>query len=210
MFVVVGGLVLLALVVGAAAFGVNTATGLRTATSAETVPGVRELVVDVDEGRVALTAAPGPDVGISTTRTWGPGYEPTVERTLVGGVLTLASDCAPFNLGCEVEQEISVPAGTVVSVRTVDGSIDAAGLDVPRLHASGVDGPITAGFVRPPDDVRVETVAGPVRVVVPPAAYRVSANAVIGPVAVGLPDDPTADRTIVAQTVTGPVDVSAR
>ncbi len=209
----VGGGVLLvvaAAAVGAAALGATTAASLRGATSSETVPGVRELVVEVDEGSIALTAAAGPDVEVRTTRVWRPGYEPVVERGLVDGVLTLTSDCAPFNLGCEVERAIAVPAGTAVSVRTVAGGIDAVGLDVPRFSAATVEGGVTAAFVRPPDDVRVQTVAGAVRVDVPEAAYGVSATTVSGPVAVDLPDDPTADRAIAVRTVAGAIDISPR
>lgn len=205
-----GVLLLTAAAVGAAAFGITTATSLREDTSTETVPGVRELVVDVDEGRIALRAATGPDVEVRTTRIWGPGYEPVVRHDLVDGVLTVTSDCPSFNLGCEVEQEIAVPAGTVVGVRTVTGSIDAVGLDVPRFGATGVDAAVTAGFVRPPDDVRVQTVAGAVRVEVPPGAYRVSANTVAGPADVDVASDPSADRAISVRTVTGSIDVSPR
>ncbi|MCO1653810.1 hypothetical protein [Pseudonocardia humida] len=68
---------------------------------------------------------------------------------------------------------------------------------------------MTASFVRPPDDVRVATVAGPVRVTVPAGGYRVTATTVIGPVTVGVADDPTAARRIFASTVSGPVDVLA-
>ncbi|MHA6781616.1 hypothetical protein ACVGOW_11555 [Pseudonocardia saturnea] len=103
-----------------------------------------------------------------------------------------------------------MPAGTVVGVRTVTGSIDAVGLDVPRFGATGVDAAVTAGFVRPPDDVRVQTVAGAVRVEVPPGAYRVSATTVAGPADVDVASDPSADRSISVRTVTGSIDVSPR
>ncbi len=208
---IIGGAVLFAAAVaGTVAFGVTTAASLRQDASVDTVPGVRELVVAVDEGRIALRAAVGPDVEVRTTRNFAPGYEPVVERKLVDGVLTLTSGCPSFNLGCEVEQEIAVPAGTVVSVRTVAGAIDATGLDVPRFAASTVAGAVTTAFVRPPDDVRVQTVAGAVRVGVPHGAYRVSATTATGPVGVDLATDAAADRAITVQTVVGPIDIAPR
>lgn len=100
-----------------------------------------------------------------------------------------------------------MPAGTAVSVRTVAGGIDAAGLDVPAFDAGTVEGAVTAGFASPPDLVRVRTVAGGVRVEVPDGAYRVSARTTTGPVDVALPSDPGADREIDVRTVAGPVDV---
>jgi hypothetical protein len=209
--VIIGGAVLVAAAVaGTVAFGVTTAASLREDTSTTTVPGVRELVVDVDEGRIALRAAVGPDVEVRTTRHFVPGYEPVVAHGVVNGVLTVTSDCASFNLGCEVEQEIAVPAGTVVSVRTVAGAIDATGLDVPRFGATAVAGPVTTGFVRPPDDVRIQTVAGPVRVGVPAGSYRVSATTATGPVGVDLATDPGAERAITVQTVAGSIDITPR
>ena len=205
-----GVLLLAAGAIGAVALGVNTATSLQEDTVSRSVPGVRELVIDVDEGRIVLRAAAGPDVEVRTTRTWGPGYEPAVGQELVNGVLTLTSDCPSFNLGCEVEQEIAVPAGTAVRARTVAGAVDAVGLDAPRFAAATVDGAVSASFARPPDEVTVQTVAGGVRVTVPQDAYRVSATTVSGSVRVALPSDLAADRSIVVRTVAGPIDVSPR
>lgn len=194
---------------GAVALGVGVAGSLEQDFASRTFTGVREIVVEVDEGAVALRAAPGADVVVDTTRHWAPGYQPLVSGAVVDGVLTLTADCAHFNLGCETEQDIAVPAGTPVSARTVGGPIDAVGLDTPRFAASTVGGPVTASFVQAPDDVRLETVAGPVRVTVPAGSYRVSAETVVGPVNVGVVRDPAAPRQIHAETVSGPIDVLA-
>jgi len=194
---------------GAVALGVHVGGSLQQDSASRTFTGVREIVVEVDEGAVALRAAPGPEVTVDAVRHWMPGYEPTLGGAVVDGVLTLTSDCAEFNLGCETEQDIAVPAGVAVSVRTVGGPIEAVDLDTPRFSGSTVGGPVTASFTRPPDDVRVETVAGPVRVVVPAGRYRVAADTGIGPVTVGVDHDPTAPRRISARTVSGPVDVLA-
>lgn len=196
-----------AVTTGAIALGVGVAGSLQTETASRTVPGVREIVVDSDEGRVALRAATGPDVEVRTTRTWTPGSEPVLGGGLVDGVLTLTADCPQIGLGCETDRDIAVPAGTAVRVRTVEGGIDAVGLDTPRFSAATTAGPVTVGFAAPPEQVDVETVAGPVRVTVPQGGYRVEADTVIGSVRVDGVQDPAAARRITVRTVTGPVEV---
>jgi hypothetical protein len=196
--------------VGAVALGVGVATSLEQETTAQSVPGVHELVVDLDEGSVRLTAGTGPDVEVRTIRAWTPGYEPVLDQRVVDGVLTLHSDCADFNVGCEVTREIGVPAGTAVRVRSAAGVVDAVDLDTPRFDVDTAAGPVTASFVTAPESVRVRTVAGPVSLRVPRGAYRVSAGTVVGPVHVSVVDDPGAARSIDAHTVTGPVAVEAR
>jgi hypothetical protein len=209
---IVGTGVLLAggITVGAVALGVRVASSLEQETTAQSVPGVHELVVDLDEGWLRLTAATGPDVEVSTTRAWTPGYEPVLDQRVVDGVLTLSSDCADFNVGCEVTREIGVPPGTAVRIRSGAGGVDAVDLDTPRFAVDTGAGPITASFVTAPDSVQVRTVAGPVSLRVPQGAYRVSAGTVVGPVGVGVVNDPGASRSIDAHTVTGPVAIQAR
>jgi hypothetical protein len=197
-------------VTGAVAFGVHTARELRSETTSVSFSGVRELSVDIDEGRVALRRAAGAALEITTTRSWRPGYEPTTQRTFAGGVVTLTADCADFNLGCETVQEIAVPAGTAVRVRTVDGTITASDLDTPRFSATAVAGVVDASFSRAPDAVAVETTSGAVRVALPPASYRISADAVMGAVRIAVPSDPAAQRTVSAETVAGAIEVTPR
>jgi hypothetical protein len=196
--------------VGAVALGVGVATSLEQETTAQSVPGVRELVLDFDEGQVRLTGGAGPDVEVRTTRAWTPGYEPVLDQRVVDGVLTLHSDCPDFNVGCEVTREIGVPAGTAVRIRSGAGVVDAVDLDTPRFDVDTAAGPVTASFVTAPESVQVRTVAGPVSLRVPQGAYRVSAGTVVGPVGVGVVNDPGAARSIDAHTVTGPVAIQAR
>lgn len=197
-------------VTGAVAFGVQIARELRNETTSVSYPGVRELSVDIDEGRVGLRRAAGSALEIQTTRTWRPGYEPAIRRSVVGGVVTVTADCPDFNVGCETVQEIAVPAGTVVRVRTVNGTITATELDTPRFSATAVAGVVDASFSRAPDAVAVETTGGAVRVALPPASYRVSGHAVIGTVRIAVPSDPAAERAVSAQTVAGSVEVVSR
>lgn len=202
--VVVGGVT-----AGAIAVGVSTARSLTSDTTTRTFADVREIVVDADEGTVTLRPAADREVVATAERHFSPGDEPAVTGAVVDGVLTLRSDCPNVNIGCEVEHTVTVPAGTAVSVRTVDGSVEAAGLDTPRLSATTVSGSVHAAFVAPPTDVRAETVAGAVRIVVPAGAYRVSGDSVTGAVGVGVVDDPASPRTISVDTVTGAVAVDA-
>jgi hypothetical protein len=195
--------------VGAVALGVGVAGSLQQDTVSRSFTGVREIVIEVDEGTVGLRRSADGDVRTTATRHWAPGYEPVLTGAVVNGVLTLGSDCPNFNIGCETDQQITVPAGTPVRVRTVDGVIDAAGLDTPRFDAATVAGPVRASFVSAPEDIRVETVAGPVEINVPQGSYDVTGDAVVGPVRVGVVDDPTATRTIHAETTTGPIDIVA-
>lgn len=195
---------------GAIALGTGVAGALRSETTAQSLPGVHEIVVDLDEGSVRLTAAPGAAVDVRTTRAWTPGYEPVLDQGVIDGVLTLRSDCPEFNVGCEVTREIGVPAGTAVRVRSTAGPVEAFDLDVPRFAAETVAGPVTASFVSAPEAVRAQTVTGPVDLRVPQGSYRVDAGTTVGQVRVGVIDDPRAPRSIEAHTVTGPVTVAAR
>lgn len=194
---------------GAIAVGVSTARSLTSDATTRTFADVREIVVDADEGPVTLRPSEGRDVVATAVRHFAPGDEPAVAGTVVDGVLTLRSHCPNFTIGCEVEHTVTVPAGTPVSVRTVDGAVDAAGLDAPRFSATTVNGSVHAAFAAPPTDVRAETVSGAVRIVVPAGAYRVSGDSVTGAVGVGVVNDPAATRMISVDTVTGAVAVDA-
>lgn len=197
----------LGITVAAITFGVRTAQSLRHETTTETVPGVQELVVETGEGSVSLRHGDSSDVEIRTTRVWSPDSHPTLERRLDAGALTLSATCPAINLGCEVNREIVVPAGTRVRVRTSDGPIKADGLVTPWFEASTVDGQVTASFARPPEHVQVRSVDGSVRLFLPPAGYRIDATAVSGRTRVGVTDDPSAARDISIGIVDGQIDI---
>lgn len=178
-----------AAVVAAVSFGVWSALSLRQETTTETVPGVRELVVETDEGSVSLRRGAGTEVEVRTTEVWSQDTDsrPTLERHLDSGVLTLSADCPWVNVGCEVNREIVVPDGTAVRVRTVDGAVDATGVVTPNLDVSTVD--------------------GSVHVTVPAGSYHVETSAVDGRVRVDVPDDPAATSRISVHTVDGQIDI---
>lgn len=204
--VLIVGAVLVLAVGGAIAFGLHTAGSLRHDTSTESVAGVHDLVVTVDEGFVSLRTGTGTDVEVRTTRSWT-NDEPVLERQLSDGVLTLGSDCPAFNVGCEVEREIVVPAGTTVTAKSVDGAIKAVDLDTPRFTATTVDGSVTASFAKAPQQLQVQAVDGDVRVTVPPGAYHVTTKSVSGGERVDVTQDPAAPREISVRTVSGDIEI---
>jgi hypothetical protein len=188
-------------------FAVRIAESLSQETTTETVPGVHELVIESDEGRVSLRHGDGTDIEVRTTRVWSSDSHPTLDRRLDAGVLTLSSSCPWINLGCEVNREIVVPAGTAVRVRTVDGPVEADRLVTPKFDASTVDGRVTASFGQPPEHVSIRSVDGSVSLTLPAASYRVEATTVDGRARVDVPDDPSATREISVSTVDGRIDV---
>ena len=70
------------------------------------------------------------EVQVETSRRWA-WREPGTGHTVVDGVLTLNGDCPDFGFGsCDVDQRVTVPAGTRVVVNINAGSVHAADLDL--------------------------------------------------------------------------------
>lgn len=212
----------LLVVVGATAVGGLKHADVRTVV----LTGVREVVVDVDAGAVVVQARAGFGVAVRTGRAWLWG-EPTADHRLVDGVLTITGRCPEFEIGCTVEEELSVPYGIEVAVAVGAGGITVAGIDVPRLDLRAGEGDIeardvsAAGFfarsggggvrvslVRPPSEVRVEG-AGDVDLTVPRGRYRVDAAAATGRTTVDVQQDPVAARLLFARSGAGDVTIRA-
>ena len=176
-------------------------------TTTGSVPGVREIVVDIGAGPVTLPAAPGSEVGI---RTVPHGLLPAgAGHRLEGGVLTVFAGC--FALNCYTEQHIAVPAGIPVRVHTGVGDVTATDLDVPRFDARAGASSVTASFVRPPDDVRIDAgTAGNVELRVPDAGYRVDVDSAVGTERVDVAEDPSATRSLSVRAAVGSITVTRR
>ena len=72
-------------------------------TTTDVVPGVREIVVQVDAGPVALHGTASRDVTVRTTRYGSTFREPDARNRLDDGVLTVQAGCAGwFAGGCHV------------------------------------------------------------------------------------------------------------
>ena len=180
-------------------------------TTTDTVAGVREIVVAVDGGSVSLRGGAGPDVTVRTTRYGSTFREPDAHARLDGGVLTVEADCAgTFAGGCHVAEDLTVPPGVPVRVRTAAGAIEAVDLDVPRFDAETAAGAISASFVRPPSDVRVTSSAGSVVLRVPDAGYAVDAGTVAGSTRIAVVANPRAPRSLTVHTAAGNVAVLPR
>jgi hypothetical protein len=199
-----------AVLVVAAAGAVTFAPAASVETTTVSLAGVREIVVDLDAGPVSLRGGTGPEVILRTTRHGSMFGTPEARHRLDDGVLTVEADCGWFGGGCHVSEDLTVPAGVPVQVRTTAGGIDAVDLDVPRFAAETAAGPVSASFVRPPAEVRAVTAAGSVALRVPDVGYTVDADTAVGSARVGVLTDPRAERSLYARSAAGDVAVLPR
>jgi hypothetical protein len=194
---------------GVVATVVATLPGQAHDASSASFDGVREIVVGIDAGTVALERAPGTVVDVSTVRTWT-STAPDAGARVVDGVLRIDGACADDEFACSVRHAVSVPAGTPVRVEVGTGSVEATGLDVPVLAVRTDTGSVAATFATPPDRVVLLTRVGSITLTVPPGAYDVDALAGTGVVGVGIPDVPNAKSTLQVGAATGSVLVNGR
>ncbi len=101
----------------------------QTATESASVASAARLVVDLDSGDIRLTATEGDEVDYQARLVWS--YDrPEVQASTRGDVLEISAGCDTEWIGwCEVDLDISVPAGVVVEARTSSGDVRASGLD---------------------------------------------------------------------------------
>lgn len=96
-----------------------------------------------------------------------------------------------------------------LSLRSSTGDINATGLTSSDVEASVSTGDVDLRFSRPPQAVAARAGTGDVTVSVPEGeAYRVQADAGIGDTHIGVRQDGEAERSIVARTSTGDIDIS--
>ena len=196
-----------AVVLAAGGFAAVTLLGTTSETRTGTVSGVESVVVDLAAGNISLQGVVGSDIGILSTLHSSFSSTPVIDQVVTDGVLTITGNCPAPSMNCRVDEEITVPAGTPVTVRTGAGEITATGLDVPQFRGISGTGIVDATFIRPPELVDIETRTGEVTVQVPAAAYRIDAQTTTGTVAVGLTDDVTAQRSLRTQVTTGNVTI---
>lgn len=196
----------IALVLGGAAAAIAV-TAREQAVGSSSFDHVREIVVEVDAGSIALRPARGSVVELTTVRAWGSTPSPSSAAQVVDGVLHIDGDCPDGAVRCSVRHDISVPAGTPVRVRLEAGSVEASSLDVPALDVRTDIGSVAATFAAPPAHVALMTGLGSIALTVPAADYDVDARAAVGTVAVAIPDVPGAPRTLQVGATTGSVTV---
>jgi hypothetical protein len=184
-----------------AAAALGGSTEIRTASYA----GVESIVVDLGAGGITLTGSAGNDVTVRTSLHSFFSREPVIQQSLTDGVLTITGSCPPPNMNCGVDEELTVPAGVPVTLRMSAGEIAATQLDVPRFRASVGTGRVEASFVRPPDQVDIDTGTGQVVATLPDVGYRIDAETSTGTKDIGLRQDSDAPRSLRVYTGTGNV-----
>ncbi|HTK68031.1 MAG TPA: DUF4097 family beta strand repeat-containing protein [Pseudonocardia sp.] len=181
-------------------------------------------------GHVEIRAKDGP---ISVTeRASFTTSKPVTSHDVSGKTLELREEGCPdrpTNGPCQVEWDITAPAGTVLDVQTNAGGIDVFGMAAQitvRADAGGVEGHdltsrtvdakadsggVELDFTQAPDSVSAETDAGGVTVTVPGGtSYAVDAGSDAGGKSVDVQEDPSSPHKIRARSGAGGVEVTPR
>ncbi|GHC80780.1 hypothetical protein GCM10007079_19980 [Nocardiopsis terrae] len=110
-------------------------------------------------GQVTLRGGDGDEVLLERSLRGSPLSEPDEDVDADGDTLAVDTDCDgfPFFTTCAVDYEVTVPAGTRVTVETVSGGVHARGLEG-ELSVEGVSGGVQVAEQN--GDTRIETVSG--------------------------------------------------
>ncbi|MGI5132632.1 hypothetical protein ACQEVB_37920 [Pseudonocardia sp. CA-107938] len=198
------------IVIGVAVLLASVAVGVflgarHRAVTTTSFDGVREIVLDVDQGSVALARAPGATSEVTVSREWR-SAEPRTSAAVVDGVLRISARC--MDGSCATAYDVTVPAGATVRLGVGAGSVQAVGLDVHGFAAGIGTGSVSATFAVPPDRVAMRAGVGSLLVGVPPADYDVDARATAGMADVRVVDVPGAARTLRVEAGSGTVQVA--
>lgn len=188
---------------------------------------VDELIVSADSGNVEIVATSADRITVRQTTHWVTD-EPTPEKTLSNGVLTLSDACGGWGLQfrCETDYRIEVPRDLAVSVRADAGDVTVTGLagrvtlesnagDVEgtELGASHVEASTDAGEVRlsfsvAPTSVDAETDAGDLDLDLPRAEYALEFDSDAGDTFVeGIVRHDLAPHSVTAETEAGDLTI---
>jgi hypothetical protein len=179
--------------------------------TATSVPGVREVIVETGVGPVTLRGGESSSVGIRSTPYGLLATSSAPEFELDDGVLRITSTCSGVASSCFTQQEITVPAGVPVRVDTGVGDVTAVDLDVPSFTVSAGAATVTASFVSAPEEVRISAgAAGNVEISLPDAGYRVDTDATVGTEEVRVDRSASAPGSIDASTGVGNITVRPR
>jgi hypothetical protein len=168
-------------------------------------PGpVDAIVVRSDSGDVALVAARGRGVRVRETRRYVL-QEPTLERELARGVLTLEVRCKARFVTCLSDLRVSVPPGATVTVDSRSGDVAARRIDVDAARLQSDAGDMRLELLGRQRLVRADTDSGDVDVVARDAR-AVDVRTDSGDVVVTA----AAARAVAAHTDSGDVVVAVR
>lgn len=202
--IVAGSVVLTALTLAWATFSlVNAMSHTSEVQTVAFGPGIRSVVVRVDEGSVSVRARSRDDVGGSRTIERGLQI-PDVRERVDGDTLRIDASCGATTSGwCDVAYALEVPTDTRVDVESVTGSLTVAGVTGGvRAHSTmgNVDATDVAGSAvlettvgsvwgtaLRSADVQATTTGGSVRLQFEEPPSRVVAHAGTGSVDVALP-----------------------
>jgi hypothetical protein len=175
-----------------------------TKVTTHTFPGpIDEIVVRSDRGDIELVAGRGRGVEVRETRHYVL-KEPTLERDVDHGVLTLEVRCRASFVTCYSELRMSVPAGAKITLDTDSGDVEARRVDVHEARVHSDSGDVRLELVGRQRLVRAHADAGDVDVVTRDVR-AVDARTDSGDVVVTT----RATRDIEAQTDSGDVVVAA-
>lgn len=168
-------------------------------------PGpIDEIVVSSDEGDVELVPARGRAVEVRETRHYV-FKEPTFERSVEGGVLTIEVRCKTSFATCFSDLRVSVPAGAKITVNSDSGDIEARGVDVAETELRSDSGDMELELLGRQPTLRAHADSGDLEIVAR-GARAVDAETDSGDV-----DLVTRDALEVeAQTDSGDVDLVTR
>jgi hypothetical protein len=185
------------------------------------------VVVEVDQGDVAVRAVPGA-TGATAEATVRSVVAPERSATMDGDEARLSWTCRLWTT-CRADVDAEVPPGVRLEARTDfgdlrivgpvgdleletgSGEIDAREIDGRIATVEARSGDVALAFVRRPYDLEVEVSSGEIDVVVPGGAYRVEAETRAGDVVLqGVRHHPAAPGRIRLYTTAGDVTLRGR
>ncbi|MBA2323786.1 MAG: DUF4097 family beta strand repeat protein [Pseudonocardiales bacterium] len=179
-------------------------------------------------GRVTVQAKAG---AITVTeRARYTSSKPLTSHDVSGGTLQLKEEGCPnrpSNGPCQVDWEITAPAGTVLDLETNAGNIDLRGMagrvtahcDTGNVTATGLTsrqvdttsdiGGVELTFAEAPDDVTATADTGAVKIALPSgAAYAVRTSVSVGDRNVEVRQDPASSHRITAKADVGEIEIT--
>lgn len=168
-------------------------------------PGpIDEIVVRSDRGDVELVPGRGRGVEVRETQHYLL-QEPTLERDVERGVLTLEARCDASFVTCFSDLRVSVPAGTKLTIDSDSGDVEARAIDVGEARVQSDSGDMRLELIGRQGLVRAHADSGDIDVVTA-HVVAVDARTDSGDVVVTT----RAARDIEAQTDSGDVVVAVR
>jgi DUF4097 and DUF4098 domain-containing protein YvlB len=208
--------------------GGGTGGDVKTESASYTVDGgVRTISLEGRVGNIAVRAKDGP---ISVTeRARYADTKPLTSHDQNGDTLELREQSCPYrkpNALCQVDWDITAPAGTVLELETGVGNIKVAGtggkliaraatgdvnaddLASGDVSATSSTGSVELAFTRVPDEVSADASVGDVRITLPgDVAYATRVSTSVGDKQVEVRQDPTSSHRVRAKSSVGDVEI---